>query len=511
MSIYPEHASVAAHRVLKEFSENTPSLAAEELHERGERVAQMLRLFVGDRLPEPAYDAAALLPLARSIQHSDTADSAASWALLEYLTNPLEERRVDVQAAEYLLDVWGDFAVIDQAVFDYEARIAALDTAFGRQALALLAIEDDTPIPAERWLDVRAGVNVPKIREVSHEVNVESIIIGAASLLDEIMHEKDARKQLHDVLVAETFYCPALDALGLTAMEMAMRSEVNRVRLENVGRTDLVEYAEAVLEPVHKIGQDRVLETLFDTSLSDDNTAFHLRNETPYGEAIYFRDSELESAEDELWSGARILARTKTVKSLALKMLENPDYKDTLPSDIIGMTAILRGEVRLAAFFNHVVELVESLDNVQFVTAASKRQPMYVQGSREFVESLRAKFDESFLDRVEFKEKDPSESTFQVAKMTFTVEIDGVVIPVEFQFQTEADRERSRLGDASHIYQKSRYIREDMPSNKPGNPNDLRDINHRRHIWLALDKKVIVVGNHGAQFAEQIDQAARDN
>lgn len=504
--MYPEHASVAAHHVLKDFSETTLSLAPEELRERGERVAQMLRLFVEDQLPEPAYDAAALLPLARYVQNgrNELAGDVASWALLEYLTNPDEDLRVSREAVDYLLDIWGDFNVIDSAVLDYETRIKERDTEFGRRALELISTESDVIILPENWMNVRVGVNVPKIREVSHEVNIESVIIGAASLLDEIMHETDERNQLQNILVAETFYCPALDALGLTAMEMAMRSEVNRVRLENAGRSDLIEQAEAALEPIKSVGQDRVLETLFGASLSDEKTTYNMRNETPYGETIYFRDSEIDSFEKEKWSGARILARTKTVKSLALKMLENPDYENTLPSDIVGITAVLQGEAQLAAFFNHIVELVDSLEGAHFVTAASKKQPLYVQGSEDFIGSLKDKFDPSFLDQTDFRKNEKADSTFQVAKMTFVVEIDGVAIPIEFQFQTEADRERSRLGDASHIYQKSRYVRDDMPSSRPGNPNDLREINARRHIWLTLDKKVIVVGNHGPQFADKI-------
>lgn len=512
MNTHSEHASAAAHDVLRNFSENTTELASEELLKRGERVAQMLRLFVVDQLPEPAYDAAALLPLARYVQgHQDeTKSGAASWELLEYLTNPDDERKISYEATDYLLDIWGDFEVIDSAVLDYQARIEEMNTAFGRQALELISPQSDRVIQPEDWMSIRAGVNVPKIREVSHQVNIESVIIGAASLLDEIIHETDARKQLQNILTAETFYCPALDALGLTAMEMAMRSEVNRVRLENAGRTDLITRAEEALEPIEAIGQDRVLELLFGTSLSNGVTSFHMNNETPYGETIYFRDSALNNFENEGHTDARILARTKTEKSLALKMLDNPDYNEALPSDIIGITAVLQGEARLAAFFNHIVELVESLDSVNFVTAASKTKPMYVQGGKEFIESLKQKFDPALLDCVEFNEKEVSDSTFQVAKMTFIAHIDGVAVPVEFQFQTEADRERARLGAASHIYQKSRYVRDDMPGSRPGNPNDLREINARRHIWLTLDKKVIVVGNHGARFAKRIDETATE-
>lgn len=514
MTEYPKNVSFAAHEMLKEFSESTLSLEPESLRQKGERAASMLRLFVGDTLPEPAYDGAMLLPLARHIQQGQTEQASdASWAIMDYLTSPEEGRQVSDEAIEYLLDVWGDFKIIDQAVWDYEARIKERETAMGSQTLRLIHAEDDTPIAAEEWTSVRIGVNIPKIREVTHEVNVESVVIGAASLLDDIIHNKeDKRQQMHNILVAETFYCPALDALGLTAMEMAMRSEVNKVRLVNAGRSDLNQKATELLKPVKAIGQDRVLEELFGVPLSNEKTSFHLDDETPYGTTVHFRDSLLNVDLEGLGPlDIRTVTRTKMAESVAMKMMENPHYENTTPSDLVGITAIPQGETQLAALFNHVIKRMTSrADTFTLAAAASKKQPMYVQGSAEYVASLKEKFDPAILDQVEFKICDGSKSAFQVAKVTFTATIDGIEIPVEFQFQTEADRERARIGnfEVSHTAQKSRNTHPDLPGNNPGEPNHLREINERRHTWLTLDKKVIVVGHNGAEFAGDVDRAA---
>lgn len=510
MNEYPEYVSPSAHQALKDFSDTTLSLDPEALRERGERIAKTLHVFVRDRLPEPAYDAAALLPLARFIQGDEDIGlkGDASWALADYLTDPANKDQVTPEVLGYLSDIWGDFRTIDAVVFDYQDRTRQLGTQFGNQVLRAIAIEDDTPIPTEYWTKVRAGVNIPKMREVTHDVNVESVVIGAAALLDDIIHEEDPRHQLHNLLVAETFYCPALDALGLSAMESATRNEVNRVRLINAGRTDLLEKANKVLAPIKAIGQEKALETLLGASLTKEKTRFHLDDETPYGATIHFIDTTIQP--DRFEEEVRIISRIKGVESLAMKMLEKPAYENVLPSDIIGMTAIVKGEAQLATLFNHIAERVQSLEDCSFVTAGSKTQPMFVQGGEEFIGSLERKIrkiNPAILDQIQFKPNDESVSDFQVAKMTFMIKIDGAEVPVEFQFQTEADRDRAETGDSPHFIQKTLGVSEEMPGNLLGKPHDLVDIRNRKRILLALHRNVIAIGNNGPRFSRDLDAA----
>ena len=265
MNVYPEHVSLPAHQVLKDFSDTTLSLDPEALRERGERIAKTLHVFVKHRLPEPAYDAAALLPLARTIQDQESSGphkSAASWALLDYLTDPASKNKITPEVVNYTLDLLGDFEVIDRAVYDYQDRIKERSSKFGNQVLHAIDREDDVPIPTEYWTHARAGVNIPEMKKVVHNVNVESVVIGAAALLDDIIYEEDPRRQLHNLLVAETFYCPALDALGLSATDAAIRGEVNRVRLTNAGRVDLLEKANEAINPIKAITSIFILNNL---------------------------------------------------------------------------------------------------------------------------------------------------------------------------------------------------------------------------------------------------------
>lgn len=505
--MYPDNVSIKAHAVLREFSDSTLSLEPEALRQKGERVATTLRLFVGDRLPEPAYDVAALLPLARAIQTTDEHQqkSAAAWALLDYFTEPNDQRMND-EAIRYGLDVLGDFATIDAAVADYQERIAAHDTAFGRQVMRSIRLEDDARLSRHEWLDARAGVNVPKIRDVAHEVNVESLVIGAASLLDDIMHEQQPDRQLHNLMMAETFYCPVLDALGLWAMDSALRNAANRVRLINAQREDVLEKATAALRPIKLIGQERVIEALLGTSLAHAKTRFHFENDIPGGATMHLVDADmrLEGLNEEV----RVISRIKGIESLAVKMLEKPAYADTLPSDLIGMTLITQGEAQLAAVFNHVVERIASSADCHFSVAASKSRPVFIKGGDEFIASLKDKLSPEVIALAEFKSNNESISAYQVAKMTLCITIGEVVIPVEIQTQTEADHVRAETGDAPHFIQKTLSVSDAMPGNIHGAPNDLLAIRDRKRTWLGLHRNVIVVGNNGEQFAESLYSSA---
>ena len=510
MNHYPEHVSLAAHQVLREYADVTLRLDPEAIRQKGERIASTLHLFVSDRLPDPAYDIAALLPLIRVMHTPDTTQQrpAAAFAVADYLTSPANREQISLEHLSYIEDVAGDFKIIDAAVYEYQEQIAAKDTAFGAQVLRAITVEDDFPIPAHFWTEARAGVNVPSMSKVIHEVNVESIVIGAAALLDDIVYGQDPREQLHNLMVAETFYCPALDALGMWAMDSAMRNAVNRVRLTNAGQTDLIANAHAMLAPIKAIGQERVLEAVFDSPISDATTRFHLDNETEYGSTIHFIDTNITPV--GLTTDVRIISRIKGVESVAMKMHEKPDYKDVVPSDIIGLTAVVKGEAQMAELFNLIVDRIESLDNCRFVTAGSKKEPVFVKGGEEFKQSLREKFSPAVLAMADFDEKSDKNkkpvTDFQVAKMTFMMTVDDVDIPIEFQFQTEIDRERAETGDSPHFIQKTLGVSKQMPENVLGEPDDLVHIRNRKRTLLALHRNVIAFGNNGSRFEDELYQ-----
>ncbi len=503
--------SIAANRALRDFSEQTFGFNLEAVHEKGERIVSTLRLFVGNRLPEPAYDAARLMHLVRVVRNDKDVQrrATAAEALLDYLTNPDYKDQVTPEAVDYILDLCGDMEAVYKAALHHQDLIKQRNTVLGNQVWTSISAENDIPIPVEHWSEARAGVDVPKMREVVEDVNVEAILIGAAELLDTITYEKNPRRQMRYVLEAETFYCPALDALGMWAFESALRNAVNRVRLVNAGRRDLIEDAANVLNPIRQIGQEVVLEELFSVSIDDEKTRFHLDDETPYGTTTHFIDTNidmvLQGVEDQdILADVRVISRLKGIESLAMKRFQKSEYAHTLPSDIVGMTAIVKGEAQLAALFSHMIQQVESLENCSFGVAASKNQALFIKGGEDFIASLRDKLPPELVERIEFKPNGKTTSAFQVAKMTLIITKDGVDIPVEIQFQTEKDRERAETGDAPHFMQKTEGISKDLPGNISGDPGDLARIRERKRRLLDLLKQIIAVGHNGPQFGDEL-------
>jgi hypothetical protein len=367
----------------------------------------------------------------------------------------------------------------------------------------MLESADDSPLPDEVWLDVQMGINIPLLVELSDNVNVESIVANAAYRLDELVNsEPKSRQELELILEMETFYAPLLDALGMSAFEMMLRSEANKIRLTNAGRTDLLDAATREIEKVQnaKVGLNPILQKIFANAPQE--KSFEIDDQTPYDEKISFSEANLLEMTGGKLEG-RLIARVKSLGSLARKMLD-PRYKGEMPQDIVGITAIVSNESELARYFEEMLETIK-MAGCKLKPAKSKNEAIYIQGTGSFINFFKENLQDKTLQDTqinnEFAES-PLESTFQVVKMTFTVEVDGRDIPVEFQFMTADDRSRARLGGVSHLLmEKNAKGINGLPGTKFGNGNSLATINRRRKDLQEGDRENIVsVNDHGEEF-----------
>lgn len=92
-------------------------------------------------------------------------------------------------------------------------------------------------------------MGMPEIRgtaleKLAGEVNIESLVIKAAEMMDNLKNPpKQDSQQLRNILEAESFYCPFLEAIGYDAMAAEMASTCNIYRLRGQGREDIIDKA----------------------------------------------------------------------------------------------------------------------------------------------------------------------------------------------------------------------------------------------------------------------------
>lgn len=498
--------SVPVQQAISEFSEYAVGYDIDGLHDQAERIGIILDIFAKKQLGAKAMDMAGLQVPASYVfgAGGERLAHAGAWAMTGHYTRP--DYPMSVDDIFYAASLKGDLRKIDYAGGDWERRLQ--ETPDGAAIFDMLTRADKRPLTPSDYENVKLGINVPNLAETSRLVNVESLLARAALVFDGIVHppEGDPRRQMMAILRAETFDAPMLDALGMSAYEMAMRSEIGQVRTIGAGRPDLVDLARTKLEAVGDTAQSVLSEELF--GHASEQRTFHIDDNTPYGETIRFSEHDLAELTNGKFQG-RELGRRKTIGSLAQKMLHKKAYESKLPQDIIGRVAILEDREQLADFVAFILHKVEQSDRLSFAVAASKSKPIYAQGREDYLHDLEENIGSTIFGSIETEQiNKPQNETFQVVKITFNVLVDGVEVPVEYQFQTAEDREIARVGGAAHPFIKvgstGNLI---LPPTIVGDKHDLRVIRARKEALLGGDAKSdnITVGSaSGHEFINAI-------
>ena len=112
------------------------------------------------------------------------------------------------------------------------------------------------------------------------------------------------------------------------------------------------------------------------------------------------------------------------------------------------------------------MQILSTLPNVELQRATSKKSAIYVQGASNYVQTMTQTLAEAGIDKSQIHIKEQTKADIEkkgykkmeVSKVTFIARQEHpykpgeiINIPIEFQFLTKDERQRSRTGDIAHI------------------------------------------------------------
>ncbi|HMS93150.1 MAG TPA: hypothetical protein PKD28_02060 [Candidatus Saccharibacteria bacterium] len=473
---FPDELSDSAKDAITTYLDTAKSAGDKDILSRTSRVIGSLAVFADGNLPPHAYDVAALMPLARQLEHPNQPlrYRAASDGLFQYFTRT---DRPPTRTGGYVGTLLGDMPHLRASAGAYRERLDDVQRRI---------FEGDEPISKRQWLDFTVGADIPEIARIHDKTNVESQLIMAADAVDRIAHESDDDQELFDHIIrAESFHSVPLEVYGFHAFDMMLQSAAGKKRVLRSGNEQVLEQTTKIIERAKNIETEDILYHYF--GVHPKQHAFQTAHEPLYDEPIIFSSTHLP----ELSPGAEqgiLHARFKTIGKYALKTLRNDHYdiegiEDMkLPSDLFGMLAVVPDEEALGKLFAQLIHRAMKNEAIELKTAASKERPFFVKGSPDYVQRVFEQLPPELHRHVQVEEikNAPADHIYQVAKFTSILHIGNETLPVEFQFQTEADRANARLGRPSHM---SHNAGKGVGASRiiPGTEDDLQKIYARKH------------------------------
>ncbi len=322
------------------------------------------------------------------------------------------------------------------------------------------------------WSKIICSMDLDHIEETVSNINLESVIVSASTILDSLNKGIDDEGQLFKtVFEAKAFYAPICEIIGLDGFAMALRDKtlkiiinknIEKLEAQIVNENDekekeilqnrLVEHYDALrraknlYERAGKTNICQVFESLGFEQMSGYLTAQVAGKRIDETDIVRIGDFATELSDGSLVSG---VYRYKTENSLANKMLEER-YRHQPPMDAIGLTFIINQD-NPAAAFKKFFDQINGRTQIVFKPAATKNSAIYFHGSTDWVYSL----DDYFKSQdIKPHIKEAAKDKFQVAKITFDLYVDGEPVGVEAQFISEKDRLDARIGESAHFIYK---------------------------------------------------------
>lgn len=338
----------------------------------------------------------------------------------------------------------------------------------------------DGMVNVEGWKTDIDAIRSEEMEKLSKEVNIESLIIKASEMLDNLKYAPPSdSQQLRNILEAESFYIPMLEALGYDAMAAEMASTCHIYRLEGQGRFEEVERAAEIYKQYKKIDPAMVLQKVL--NLEHEPSIKWIVNETSdnikQGINCRFAETSISLNGTE----CRVLFRQKSIGSLAKKLVKKGGDYNLM--DVFGFQVIVdddepedrrhyemsdadieaahsRQVDKLAGCFRGFAETVLSNSEQFHLTSTNRyREPIFVQGDNSYIEILSSMFNNENIGKiVDSRGSVP----YRVAKATGGLILDDSksVVPVEIQMITRVDREYARTGETNHTVYKIKKNKE---------------------------------------------------
>ena len=428
----------------------------EDFKEHAYRVHKIVKAYTGDDLPPEAaslsliHDVADRMFNKESTKYNDVWARNAADALYEFM----DDEKISHDQLEYSASLLADMAKIEQSAAHHRrqmARIAKEESNEDYQEIySLVAERSMDEVSPEQWVIAQPLLDLDHMRLEMDKVNIEAFIIKGAEIMDNLQNPSSRRESavLQDVLEAESFYAPILEAMGYEAFAAELRSVAKIRRLIGQGREDLVENAKEVQDRVLRVGMEKIAGRIF--GVNDGTISYAIRKDEDSGK--YSTHMGEFAADTEYGNTVAGNWRIKTVGSLADKLKGGDGIMD-----IVGMMVISRDRETTACDFAHFI--ADRLKEFRPVCARNKNKPIYIQGTKEYVDIVEQNLRElgmssdEYLIKIDTDEKCEKRGypIYEISKVTFVVVVDNVEIPVEIQFITKDERCRARTGEVSHI------------------------------------------------------------
>ena len=428
----------------------------EDFKDHAYRVYNIVKAYTSDDLPPEAaslsliHDVADRMFNKKSTKYNDTWARNATDALYEFM----DDENISHDQLKYSACLLADMVEIEQNAAHHRklmAKIAEEESNDDyREAYSLIAERYMGKVSPDQWRVAQPLLDLDHMRMGMDKVNIEAFIIKGAEIMDNLQYPSSKRESavLQDVLEAESFYAPILEAMGYEAFAAELRSVAKVRRLIGQGKEDLVKSAKEIQDRVLQVGMDKIADKIF--GVNDGTINYAIRKNEDSGEySTHMGEFAADTKYGNMVAGNW---RIKTVGSLADKLKGGDGIMD-----IVGMMVISRDRETTACDFAHFI--ADRLKEFRPVCARSKNRPVYIQGTKEYVDAVEQNLRElgvgsdEYLVKIDTDEKREQRgySIYEVSKVTFAVDVDDVEVPVEIQFITKDERRRARTGEVSHI------------------------------------------------------------
>ena len=428
----------------------------EDFKDHAYRVYKIVKAYTSDDLPPEAaslsliHDVADRMFNKKSTKYNDAWARNATDALYEFM----DDENISHDQLKYSACLLADMVEIEQNAAHHRklmAKIAEEESNDDyREAYSLIAERYMGKVSPDQWRVAQPLLDLDHMRMGMDKVNIEAFIIKGAEIMDNLQYPSSKRESavLQDVLEAESFYAPILEAMGYEAFAAELRSVAKVRRLIGQGKEDLVKSAKETQDRILQVGMDKIADKIF--GVNDGTINYAIRKDEDSGEySTHMGEFAADTKYGNMVAGNW---RIKTVGSLADKLKGGDGIMD-----IVGMMVISRDRETTACDFAHFI--ADRLKEFRPVCARSKNRPVYIQGTKEYVDAVEQNLRElgvgsdEYLVKIDTDEKREQRgySIYEISKVTFAVDIDDVEVPVEIQFITKDERRRARTGEVSHI------------------------------------------------------------
>ena len=431
----------------------------EDFKDHAYRVHKIVKAYTGDDLPPEAaslsliHDVADRMFNKKSTKYNDVWARNAADALYGFM----DDEKISHDQLKYSACLLADMVKIEQSAAHHRRQMAEIAKGESnedyQEIYSLVAERSMDEVSPEQWVIAQPLLDFNHMGMEMDKVNIESFIIKGAEIMDNLQHPSSKRESaaLQDVLEAESFYAPILEAMGYEAFAAELRSAAKIRRLIGQNREELIESAKETQDRVLQVGVDKIADKIF--GVNDGTINYAIRKNEDSGEySTHMGEFAADTKYGNMVAGNW---RIKTVGSLADKLKGGDGIMD-----IVGMMVISRDRETTTRDFAHFIAY--RLKEFRPVCARGKNRPVYIQGTKDYVDIVEQNLrdlgvgSDEYLVKIDTDEKCEKRgySIYEVSKVTFAVDIDGVEVPIEIQFLTKDERRSSRVEEKSHLIYK---------------------------------------------------------